>query len=268
MLYYKPYMNNHLITPLTRSKLSECVFVQLCDLISKGRFNDGDRLPSEKELSNMFQVSRTTIRTGLQGLTALGMIEPRSGNGTFVTKRSAQQVGEIVGAALFHGIEDLEEIYEGRRVVESWTAYLAATRITEGELDRLEQLVDKQSNAVDHGKTGIDADFQFHLQIGVAARNEVVLRLWYSLVTLIFKVLDPSKRTKRDLTLAVDQHRDVLKSLKERDALSAMTKMWEHVVSGTKLHEGNTSFPSAGVAATEKGGTIDLFMPKNREKTK
>ena len=135
---------------------------------------------------------------------------------------------------LFHGVEDIEEIYEGRRVIESWAAYLAATRTTEDEIQFLEKLVDQQSEEVRQGKSGIETDFQFHLQIGKSARNEVVLRIVYSMITLIFKVLDPSKRPARDLTEAVEQHRGILESLRKRDAFSAMSQMYEHVRSGTE----------------------------------
>jgi len=144
---------------------------------------------------------------------------------------------------LFHGVEDIEEIYEGRRVIESWAAYLAATRTTEDEIQFLEKLVDQQSEEVRQGKSGIETDFQFHLQIGKSARNEVVLRIVYSMITLIFKVLDPSKRPARDLTQAVDQHRGILESLRKKDAFSAMSQMYEHVSSGTERGVA-TSFPS------------------------
>lgn len=253
------------VTPLQHTNLPEGVFVQLCDLIRQGHFKDPERLPSEKELSEMFQVSRTTIRGGLQSLAALSLIEPRSGNGTFVTKRTPRRVGEILGVALFHGIEDTEEIYEGRRAIESWTAYLAASRITEDELQHLEKLVDQQSEEVRHGNSGVEADFQFHLQIGESARNEVLLHLLYSMITLIFKILDPSERLVEDLTVAVNQHRGILESLRRRDALSAMKKMWEHVVGRPELHKRNNAFPPDIAPTIGKAGKFHLSQLANKE---
>src|SRR5256884_5746061 len=235
-------LEKDIITPLKQDRLSHGVFAQLCDLIRNGHFQSGDRLPSEKELCEMFQVSRTTVRSGLQSLNTLGLVEPRDGSGTFVTKRSPESVGETLGVVLFHGVEDIEEIYEGRRVIESWTAYLAATRRTEDEIQFLEKLVDQQSEEVRQGKSGIEIDFQFHLQIGKSARNEVVLRIVYSMITIIFKVLDPSKRPARDLTQAVEQHRGILESLREKDAFSAMSRMYEHVSSGIQRGSA-TGFP-------------------------
>ena len=221
------------ITPLQQTKLSQGVFTQLCDLIREGHFQTGDRLPSEKELCDMFQVSRTTVRSGLQSLNALGLVESRDGSGTFVTVRSPESVGKTLGMVLFHGVENIEEIYEGRRVMESWAAYLAATRRTEEELKNLERLVEEQSQEVRQGKSGIEMDLQFHLQICKAARNEVVLRIVFSMTTLIFKVLDPTKRSLQDLTMAVDYHRGILESIRCKDALLAMGRMYEHLNSGT-----------------------------------
>ena len=235
-------LEKDIITPLKQDRLSHGVFAQLCDLIRNGHFQSGDRLPSEKELCEMFQVSRTTVRSGLQSLGALGLVDSRDGSGTFVTKRSPESVGKTLGVVLFHGVEDIEEIYEGRRVIESWTAYLAANRRTEDELQSLEKFVNQQIEEVQRGESGVDTDFQFHLQIGKSARNEVVLRILYSMITLIFKVLDPSKRPARDLTQAVEQHRGILESLREKDAFSAMSRMYEHVSSGIQRGSA-TGFP-------------------------
>src|SRR3989442_12529861 len=140
-----------MITPLTQNRLSQGVFAQLCDLIRSGHFQGGDRLPSERELCEMFRVSRTTVRSGLQSLNTLGLVETRDGSGTFVTKRSPESVGETLGVVLFHGVEGIEEIYEGRRVIESWTAYLAATRRTGEEIQFLDKLVDPQSGEARRG---------------------------------------------------------------------------------------------------------------------
>lgn len=98
--------------------------MRLCTLIRNGHFRAGDRLPSEHELCEMFQVSRTTVRGGLQSLSALGLVESRNGAGSFVTKQSPEAIGEILGTVLFHGLGDIDEIYEGRRVLESWSAFL------------------------------------------------------------------------------------------------------------------------------------------------
>jgi GntR family transcriptional repressor for pyruvate dehydrogenase complex len=226
-------MKRRKITPLQPTKLAQGVFTQLCELIRSGRFSSGDRLPSEKELCDMFQVSRTTVRSGLQSLNALGLVESRDGSGTFVTVRSPESVGEILGVVLFHGIENIEEIYEGRRVMESWAAYLAAKRRNDKELKNLERLVEQQSEAVGQGKSGIAMDLEFHLQISKATRNEVVLRILYSMITLIFKVLDPTKRSLQDLTMAVDCHRGILEAIRNKDALLAMSRMYGHLNSGT-----------------------------------
>ena len=227
------------IKPLKQAKLSQGVFVQLCDLIRVGHFQGGQRLPSEKELCELFRVSRTTVRSGLQSLNALGLVESRDGSGTYVTESTPESVGETLGVVLFHGVDDVEQIYEGRRVIESWTAYLAATRITTDEIECLEELVNQQSEEVRQGRSGIETDFQFHFQIGKAARNEVVLRILRSMITLIFKALDPSKRNVNDFTLAVEQHRRILDSIRVRDPYASMCRMYEHISNSSAI-----SFPS------------------------
>jgi DNA-binding FadR family transcriptional regulator len=220
------------IRPVRSARLFEGVLEQLYGLISNGKLATGDRLPSERELCEMFQVSRTSIRAALRTMGALGLVETKNGGGTYVTQGSVESLGEILSVVLFHGFNDLEQIYEARRVIETWTAYLAAKRITEGQIERLEELVDQQEREVREGKSGVETDFEFHLTIGRAAGNEVVSRLLYSMITLIFKGLDPSKRPPSDLSTSVDQHREIIGALRSRDALQAMYLMWDHIKGG------------------------------------
>ncbi|HWQ55464.1 MAG TPA: FadR/GntR family transcriptional regulator [Bryobacteraceae bacterium] len=221
-----------LMTPVRSNRLYEGVLEQLYSLIASGQVGCGERLPSERELCDGFGVSRTSVRAALRTLGALGLVETKNGGGTFVTRGSPESLGEILSVVLFHDFSDLEQIYEARRAIETWTVYLAAGRITAGELGCLEQLADRQEREVRGGESGIETDFAFHLTIGKAARNEIISRLLYSMITLIFKGLDPSKRPASDLAIAVDQHREIIGTLRNRDGIEAMRLMWNHIRGG------------------------------------
>lgn len=222
-------LNSELIRKIRPSRLFQEVALQLYELISKGHLHGGDRLPSEKQLCELFNVSRTSIREALRTLGALGLVEARNGGGSFVKRGSPEAVGTVLSMALFHDLDDVPQIFEARQAIETWTAFHAASRITETQLDELAALVEKQCAEVARGDSGIEADFGFHLLIGIAACNEVVTRLLYSMITLIFKVLDPSRRPPMDLTVAVDQHRGILEALRNGDGDLAMRRMSEHI---------------------------------------
>ena len=72
------------LKPVRRVRLSAQIEEQLKQQLLEGRWKAGERLPSEHELSRIFQVSRVSIRQALQALSAQGLIETRSGDGSFV----------------------------------------------------------------------------------------------------------------------------------------------------------------------------------------
>ncbi|MCL4852694.1 MAG: FadR family transcriptional regulator [Bryobacteraceae bacterium] len=213
-------------------RLFEDVALQLYQLIAKGHLSGGDRLPSEKQLCETFKVSRASVREALRSLGALGIVEVKNGGGTYVRKGSYESIGAILSMVLFHDFDDIVQIYEARRAIEGWTSYAAARRITASQIAELEELVRGQQDALDRGESGVEEDFQFHLGIGKAAGNEVIIRLLHSMITLIFRVLDPSKRPVRDLRVAVEQHGRILEALRRRDSAGAMQEMLEHIAVG------------------------------------
>ena len=242
-----------LIQQVRPARLFEGVASQLYTLLSKGRLQGGDRLPSEKQLGEMFNVSRTSVREALRSLGALGIVEVRNGAGAYVKKTSPEAVGSILSMVLFHDVNDIPRIYEARRFLEGWTGYYAAERATPEEIAGLEEVVESQSGAVALGESGVEDDFQFHLLLAKAARNEVVTRMLHSMITLIFKVLDPARRPTRDLTVAVEQHRRILDAVRRHDGAGAMREMWEHISIGPETdHPFPAFFASVGPATAGK----------------
>ena len=80
------------IVPIKKVNVGQMVFDQMQELLIRGEWKPGDRLPSENELAEMFNVSRITIRQALQKLSVLGLVETRFGEGSVV---KTFDVGEI-----------------------------------------------------------------------------------------------------------------------------------------------------------------------------
>src|ERR1700723_1040868 len=86
---------------IRRNKVYEEVAKQIERLISK-KLKPGDKLPSERELAEMLQVSRSSIRDAIRGLELVGLVEPRQGAGTIVPERSADLLVNPFANALKH----------------------------------------------------------------------------------------------------------------------------------------------------------------------
>jgi GntR family transcriptional repressor for pyruvate dehydrogenase complex len=189
------------------------------ELISSGEFTAGARLPTERELTQRFGVSRSSLREAVRALTMVGVLEPRVGDGTYVTTLEPELlltgvgfVSDLVGGA------SLLDLHHVRRVLEPEATRLATPRLTENDFERLDECL-RQMEAANTIPAYIDADTAFHHVILDACGNPTLAslienlssgtlraRMWQSLVS----------RDAVEATLA--SHRAIQKALLAGDA--------------------------------------------------
>jgi GntR family transcriptional regulator, transcriptional repressor for pyruvate dehydrogenase complex len=148
---------------IRQQKVYEAAMHQLLALIEDGTYVPGDRLPTERQLSDDLGISRASVRQALTGLAAMGLVESRPGDGSYVASKADSAWQTDASSAL--------ELLEARRVVESGTARLAALRRTEADLRDLEAIVTVMEEQVQSGVHPVDNDREFHLTIARAAHN-------------------------------------------------------------------------------------------------
>jgi GntR family transcriptional regulator, transcriptional repressor for pyruvate dehydrogenase complex len=161
----------HKITPVTRVSLSDSIVQQIIDLISRGVFKPGQKLPVERDFCKEFGVGRTSLREALRSLSIFGIIEVRPGEGTFISMGSARYLERILqwGYALEPKI--LDDLMETRVFLESQTAYLAAQRATPENLSDIAQAISGMNESFGSYETFLHYDMEFHLAIAKATQN-------------------------------------------------------------------------------------------------
>jgi DNA-binding FadR family transcriptional regulator len=216
----------------TRAKGVKRLYAKVADALSKSIASDkyavGDRLPSERELAAKFKVSRPIIREAIFALEADGLVEVRTGSGVYVKSNK-------LGANVTHrGDVGMFELLEARRAFEGETAALAASRITDEEIDELRRLVTemKKKNASDI-EMSEDADMRFHLLIATATRNPAILQT----IESFWQARRSSAQTQyflkkvRALGVApvIREHSEILSALEQRDPVAARAAMRGHL---------------------------------------
>ena len=134
------------IDPIAREGASEKVVHRLLALVKAGDLKPGDRLPGERELAEMFHVSRPTIREAVRALAVLGVVKSRHGGGIFV---SALEAADLLGPlSFFLTLQEMEVdgLYQARAVIEGEIAALAAAAAKPTELAELERLIREQES--------------------------------------------------------------------------------------------------------------------------
>ena len=168
------------IEPVQRSRLSQQVIVQLCQLIQSGRIEPGDRLPSERDLAEQLAVSRPCLREALRALELSGLIESRHGGGTYV--RDFGEPGVFSPLVLMLGMtEDLAgDLGEVRKIFEPSVAMRAAMRADEEDLVALRNVLARQAEVLDSGGPLYELlplDREFHAIVARASHNQVAMRM-------------------------------------------------------------------------------------------
>lgn len=199
-------------------------------LIADGDLKPGDRLPSEGELCERLGVSRGPLREAIRTLSALGVIDTRHGSGSYVSDLHAADL--IKGLGLTVGLLPLDsiiELYELRRALEAHAASLAAARIDDETLVRLDELLVALEAVTDDEELS-ELDSQFHSAIADVADND-------ALATLL-EVLRARSRAYRIFTtedaaqikaLSDAGHRAILRGLEARDPVAASAAAAGHV---------------------------------------
>ena len=104
-------------------------------MIRNGTLRHGQRLASERDLSNQYKVSRSSIREAIRSLELQGLVVRKRGSGTFVNTDGSDSILSLMATNIGMGSEGLEDIFEMRRVLEPAVASLAAQRATPVDID-------------------------------------------------------------------------------------------------------------------------------------
>jgi DNA-binding FadR family transcriptional regulator len=141
--------------------------------IESGDFNPGARLPTEQQLAEKFGVSRNVVREAIAQLRADGMIEARQGVGAFVLAPEQRSAIRIDREALKSAV-NMEHLFELRRILETESASLAATRRNDEDLASIKAALDRMSGEERWEEGSIEADLAFHREIARATGNSYI----------------------------------------------------------------------------------------------
>jgi GntR family transcriptional regulator, transcriptional repressor for pyruvate dehydrogenase complex len=225
----KPRLELEPIRPLA---LKERVIRQLTRLIEEGALKPGDRLPSERELSEELQVSRGTVREAVQFLQTLGLLEIRHGSGTFVRVagdgfdlRDEWRQWTIRHAARVH---DLLEI---RTALEPFAAELAAQRAATEQLSAMEDALELMQPAVESPDVAalVQADIAFHHALCAASGNAALAEFSDALGEQLIQergaIWNLPGRPERSLS----EHRAIYDAVSARDPQAARQAVLDHL---------------------------------------
>jgi len=231
--------------PIKIKKIYEEIVEQLKDMISRGELKPGTKLPSERDMAESLGVSRASVREALTALEAIGILDIRPGEGTFVRETSVSETFEPLAMVLEVEQNPGVEMMEVRRVLETESAALAALRATEENLKKIEESLYRMKTARSVAEA-VEADLRFHFAIAEATRNSILLRIMNTVADLMHNVF----RHKREQLFSapgksseiISEHEAIYTAIREKNPEQARAQMLKHInniQNGIELQEKN-----------------------------
>lgn len=228
------YGSKNLVEPV---RLPQQIAKLLTESIRNGTFPPGSGLPSEKQISTDFAVSRSVVREAISILKYDGLVETKQGSGVFVSANPFAGTYRIEGEFEEGRDKDLRQLFQLRLYVEAAATELAAEQISGDELKQLRAALDDIESNIHSGLAdsdeSVDADLRFHNIVSQASGNEY---LW-SFVRFINAKLKKTVRAGRRNSalqpglseLVLHEHTAILAGLENRDAAAAKAAMELHI---------------------------------------
>ena len=206
---------------------------QIKQLIIDGEFSPGSRLPKEQELAQRLGLSRNSLREAVRALTLIGVLEPRVGDGTYITSLEPELLLAGMGfvSDLLRG-EKLVELQQVRRILEPVATAMAATRLGEDDYVALEACLERMDSA-ETTQAFIAADEEFHRIIVTASGNSTLASLIQNLSGGTLRArLWVAATEQGAIETTRQRHRDILEALREGDAELARAADLIHLSEG------------------------------------
>ena len=216
-------------------RLYQQVATQIADMIRRGEWAAGERLPPERNIAQLLGVSRPTVREAMLALELSGVVDVRTGAGTYV--RRWTETTPPQNAANADSGPSPFEVIAARKVVEGELAFLAATRMSQDDVTFLGSAIirlEREATLGTHECLDVqNADVAFHMRIATVAGNSVlesiVRNLWDTMRSPLFSAFDSSMHLALNATNSVGEHRVILARLADNDADGAREAMHHHL---------------------------------------
>ena len=176
-------------------------------------------------------MGRHTLRVALNRLAALGLVEIRKSEGTFVNSVISMSFSEPLKEMLEEKVRNVESFLEVRKVLESWAANLAAEKATGEHLAKLERALGQMEVARDSGELVAKADMEFHMVLSEAAGNPILNHLMSSFVALMHETRSLRLLVTNPLVTQAlgQQHNEIYLAIRARNPDLASQKVEDHL---------------------------------------
>jgi len=221
-------------SPAARDKQAagKQVVARILELIRTGSLRAGDRIPPERELIEIFGISRPSLREALRALSTLGVVKAQHGGGAFVSDLHARTLLAPLDFFLSLTKANFADAFDSRLVIETEIARRAAEKATRLDETDLAEIIAAHEAVKDDSVGFRMLDSRFHEKLSAIAGNAVLQRIAYGLYNLglDFQTFDKRNRSEPGLIAqSTADHASIARAIRAHDAAAAAVAMATHI---------------------------------------
>jgi len=221
------------LKPVKTRRIYEEIVEQIRLLVSEGHVKAGDRLPSERDLAERLQVSRASVREALSALEMMGLLEIRSGEGTYIKEVNIDSVVAPLAWVLSMEKDTVLELLEVRKILETQAAVLAAERADVEELTEMREALEEMKMDLLSERLGDSSDHSFHYAIARGTKNKILIRLMNAISDTMYQTLKASRiklYEKKGIPQRLYQeHEEIYRAIVDKSPKEASERMLSHL---------------------------------------
>ncbi|MBK5473238.1 FadR family transcriptional regulator [Bacillus sp. TH19] len=230
-------------------KIYEEVSEAILTMIKNGTLKPGDKLLPVHQLAEQFQVGRSAVREALSALRAMGLIEMKQGEGTYVRNFDPSSLTKSLNNKLLMKKEDILNLLEVRKVLEVGAVRAAAAKRTEANLQNMKQWLDEMAKSIGDEKAGEKADFHFHMGIAESSHNNILLELMNHVSEMIAETIGESRRIilygeQTTSERLLEEHQSIYDAVLKQDVELAQQAMLDHLTNVEYIVTGKSDINS------------------------
>lgn len=217
------------ISPIERNSVADQVAKKILDLVRTGNLKPGDQLPPERDLAQMLQVSRPSLREAMRGLQILGVVKSRQGGGAYISSLDAADLLGPLQFLITLNAQNVHALYESRVLVDGGIARIATERLSADDVSRLQAIVGVQRELLADPIGFRVSDLEFHLTIVQSTDNPFLERVSHSLYVLGMEYRRIASETPGVLKQSLADHEQIVAAFVDRDPDAAEKAMVAHM---------------------------------------
>ncbi len=228
-------------SPIKKTRAYETVIEQLRYSVEQGWYKPGDKLPSERELSEQLSISRNVVREALSILQTSRIIEVRPGIGAFLVDSDIDVILEQIMEVITDEDSEVQliDLLELRQGIEAIAIYAATEKADENDLQEINNALSALEKEVSNGNLGAEEDLNFHMTIGKVSKNKMVIDILNLISEQILEALEETRNKlieEKKVEQFIGDHRRIYEAIVSGDAIEARNLMWSKLQRTIDFH--------------------------------